>query len=230
MYTRKLGILLGLSPSDGAGREPAPPRAVAEAPGLGAAVREDLFTRLSKLKKISTTVFHTGEDFGEKSEANAPQAIPKWFSIVRQDARAPGERFADALRRMLSDGNAACAIGSQCPDLPLVYLKRAYLKLKHRDVVLGPAFGGGVYLIGLKKVVPGLLDDLPPRRRAWFGELLRRVESAGLACAVLPPWYEVDPAESLEWFETMLLARRIEKRDRLRASERALEEARKRAP
>jgi glycosyltransferase A (GT-A) superfamily protein (DUF2064 family) len=223
MYTRRLGILLGLSATESV-KAPSLAPPVPGARDLEAALLADLLARLSKLKKIAVIVFHTG---GEPRTAK-PSA-PRGVSFARQDARDPGDRLEDAFRRLLDGAGQACVMGADCPDLPMAYLKRAYVKLKHRDVVVGPTLGGGVYLVGLKRVFPGLFGNLSPRNGELFREMLRRVESSGRSCAVLPPWYEVN-AQSLSLFETMLLARRIEKKDRLHASERVLDTMRRRSP
>lgn len=219
MNHKKLGIILDV-PGGGVGARlallPEQERA------LRAALLADLFSRLSKLKKVSATLFHAGEDGGA-----AGVRIPRGYALARQAAGGPADRFESAFRVLLDeDGSLACVIGSQSPDVPLVYLKRAYVKLKHRDVVLGPALGGGLYLIGLKKLVPGLFEGLPWGEPELLGEFLLKVAAADLSCSLLPPWYEVNTPESFSFFETMILARKIEKKERLSAVERVLESMR----
>ena len=224
VYNRKLGILVRGSREE---IDPpvAPPLSVEQARVLYGAFLTDLFARLSRLKKVSATVFCAGE-----GPLFARDGIAGAFAVARQPDEGPGARFENAFRALLDrEGRHACVMGSESPDLPLVYLKRAYVKLKHRDIVLGPTYGGGCYLIGLKRMVPGLFDDLPWGEPSLLGGMLRRVESAGLSCALLPPWYEVNTAESLSLFETMLLARRIERKDRLPTVERVLESIRTRS-
>jgi glycosyltransferase A (GT-A) superfamily protein (DUF2064 family) len=224
VYNKKLGIFL-TDPSDETECRMVPPLDPMEARELYGAFLTDLFARLSKLKKVSATVFFAGDN---------PVVVRKWipevYPLAPQRGGSPGERFENALRALLDhEGRHACILSSQSPDLPLVYLKRAYVKLKHRDIVLGPTLVGGIYLIGMKRPVPGFFDTLPWGEVSFLGETLRRAESAGLSCALLPPWYEVNALESLSFLETMLLARRIEKRDRLPTVERVLEAIRSRS-
>jgi rSAM/selenodomain-associated transferase 1 len=196
-----------------------PPLTPDEACGLYKAFLVDLFDRVSKLKKLGVTVFHSGSD-----PAAIQRLVPDRYALVPQEGDTPGERLENAFRVLLHDAASfACVVGSDTPDLPLVYVKRAYVKLKHRDVVLGPTLDGGCYLIGLKKLVPGLFENV-----AWGGatvlfDTLRNVESEELSCALLPPWYDVDTPETLSLLRTMLLARRIERRDRLHRVEKVIE-------
>jgi hypothetical protein len=221
--SKKLGILPALPPQRGNDRRASLPFAPAEARELRRAFLEDLLSRLSKLKKVSVTVFHDEEDSDMVMDA-----IRRGFPPVQQASSPSGDRIEGALSRLLAGaGQLACAIGGESPDLPLVYVKRAYVKLKHKDVVLGPTLDGGCYLIGLNKQVPGLFEGLSWDETDLLALALERVERARLSCALLPPWYAVHAPESLPFLETMMRARRLEKRDRLHAVEKALETIRK---
>ncbi len=219
MYSRKLGIFVKIPEPGAVKTRLVPPLTPVEACNLYGAFLADLFTRLARLKKVDATVFYDGEN---------PDAIekllPRRATLARQEGDALGERLENAFRRLLSRECAgACIIGSDSPDLPLVYIKRAYLKLKHRDVVVGPTFDGGYYLIGLKRLIPGLFHGIPWGTTNVFAETVGIAEAERISCAFLPPWYDVDDVSSLSYFETMLMARRLEHRDRLFKVERALE-------
>jgi glycosyltransferase A (GT-A) superfamily protein (DUF2064 family) len=219
VYTKKLGILLHVpEPGVGHGVLP-PPVAAAASRDLHRAFIADLFARIAKLKKVPTTAFSAGD-----GAAVVDDLIPERCRLVKQEAVSESERIEHALGVLLeNEGSLVCLIGSTSPDLPLVHLKRAYAKLKHRDVILGPTFEGGLYLIALKARVTGLFQDIVWNDRMAFRGVLDRVRSKGLACALLPPWYDGNATENLSLLETMLLARRIEGRDRLRHVERVLD-------
>ena len=200
----------------------APPLTPVETCELYRAFLADLFVRLAKLKKVSSIVFYRGADGGALEDL-----IPARVPLVRQEGESLGDRLVNAFRDLIDTaGTPACVIGSDSPDLPLAYIRRAFIKLKHKDVVLGPTLDGGYYLVGLKKLEPELFREI-----AWGGpdvlrDTLRHVERLRLSCGVLPPWYDVDNIESLSLLETMLLARKIERGDRLHRVERVIEEIR----
>jgi hypothetical protein len=97
------------------------------------------------------------------------------------------------------------------------------MKLKHRDVVLGPTFDGGCYLVALKRIIPNLFRNVAWGETSALRDALGAVRSNGLSCALLPPWYGVDTVESLSLLKTMVLARKIERKDRLYHVERVLD-------
>lgn len=61
-----------------------------------------------------------------------------------------GARLADAFVTAFCEGaSRVVAIGSDCPDIHATDLAEAICSMPDFDVVLGPAFDGGYYLIGL---------------------------------------------------------------------------------
>jgi rSAM/selenodomain-associated transferase 1 len=196
-----------------------PPLAPDEACELYKAFLKDLFARLKKTKKVSGTVFYTGSD-----PDILRQIVPDRFQLVRQQGDTLGKRLESAFGLLLEDGaSSACIIGSDSPDIPLAYIKRAYLRLKHKDVVFGPACDGGYYLIALKRIIPELFQDIQWSSDKVLKSSLEIVQTQKLTCSLLPVWYDVDDVGSLSLLQTTLLARRIERRDRLVNCEQAIE-------
>ncbi|UCG53640.1 MAG: TIGR04282 family arsenosugar biosynthesis glycosyltransferase [Candidatus Latescibacterota bacterium] len=217
-YYRKLGVFAKIPVPGEVKTRLVPPLSPDEACELYRAFLNDLFARLSKLKKVSGTVFYSGKD-----ATIIRDIVPKRFTLAPQEGETLGERLLNAFRLLLSDeGSFATIIGSDSPDIPLTYVKRAYLKLKHRDIVVGPAFDGGYYLIALKRVIPELFRDIAWGEPAVLKETLHRAKTDGLSCALLPLWYDVDDAKSLSLLQSFVLARQIEKSDRLQHTERVL--------
>jgi rSAM/selenodomain-associated transferase 1 len=223
-YMKKLGIFVRTPEPGQVKTRLVPPLTDEQACDLYTALIMDLFARLAKLKKAAGTIFYTGGD---------PEAIrrmaPDRFDLEPQQGESLGTRLENAFSHLLeAEGSTAVMIGSDSPDIPLVYLKQAYLKLKHKDVVVGPASDGGYYLIGMKKVAKPLFEGVAWGTDNVLGDTLERAKRHSLSCAVLPLWYDVDDARSLKLLENMVLARRIGRRDRLRHTERVLERLRTR--
>lgn len=197
-----------------------PPLTAEQACDLYAAFLRDLFGRLAKSKKTGATVFFSG---GAREELNG--MVPDRYELVPQVEGNLGDRLVAAFSELLGGGtHAAVIIGSDSPDLPLPYLKRAFVKLKHKDVVLGPSFDGGYYLVGSRAPHPDLFSGIAWGGRGVFGQTVERVRDAGLSLALLPMWYDVDTPESLGLLRDVLFARRVERSGRLPETEAVLSE------
>lgn len=139
-------------------------------------------------------------------------------ALLVPETNAAGAAFAELLR---TDGDRAVVIGSNSPDVPLPFLKRAFQLLKHRDVVIGPAFGGGIYLLGLRAPMAIPLDQLEWGSRTALEPLLSVIERTKVSMALVPAWYLVDDAPSQQFFAQLTRARAIAQRSPSHRSERA---------
>jgi len=132
---------------------------------------------------------------------------PRVFADSEQEQ---GDRWVAAFSELLLEpGDRAVIIGSDCPDVPLPFLKRAFQVLKHRDLVIGPSFEGGCYLIGLRRNAPGLFRNIHWGSATVLEEMLDAIERERMTLALVPPWHRVHDAESLRAFETLNRARRM---------------------
>lgn len=217
-YFRKLGVFVKIPRPGEVKTRLSPPLTDDEACALYRAFIEDLFARLSRLKKIDVTVFWSGAD-----PPALDDMLPPRFRLERQAGENLGQRLSNAFRHLLADDrDVALIIGSDSPDVPLAYLKRAYVKLKHKDVVLGPSSDGGYYLIGLRKNVAPLFDGVSWGHDTVLEATLERIKEQSLLFSLLPLWYDVDEPRSLALLRNMILAKQIEHGDRLRRTEKVL--------
>ena len=104
------------------------------------------------------------------------------------------EAFEQGMRRVV-------VVGTDCPGIRPAHLARAFVALKHREVVIGPARDGGYYLIGLNRPAPDLFDGIP-----WgTGEVLQRTLDAAAASnrrvSLLDPLEDVDRPEDIPVWE-----------------------------
>lgn len=218
-YHRKLGLFVRVPAPGAVKTRLVPPLTEEEACRLYSAFLSDLMPRIARFKRADVVVFYTG---------GGPEPLrsiaPDHFQLVEQKGDTLGSRLAHAFDTLLADErDTAVVIGSDSPDLPLPFVKRAFQKLKHRDVVLGPASDGGYYLIGLKRRLPGLFDPVTWGTSKVLGETLGLVERLELQSALLPLWYDVDSRESLALLRSMMTGRRLERGGRLAHTERVLE-------
>src|SRR5205814_900045 len=71
---------------------------------------------------------------------------------------------------------------------------------------LGPSDDGGYYLIGLKHLHHRVFEQIDWSTERVFNQTLQRAREIGLATELLPTWYDVDDAGTLERLRRELAA------------------------
>jgi len=133
-------------------------------------------------------------DWCRKTIAYAPNgsgdAMRHWFGDLF-DYRAQGEgdlgrRMLAALERAFSDGaDRVILIGVDCPGVSEAIISDAFARLDQADVVIGPSFDGGYYLIGMKKPVKVLFTDIPFGTGETLQKTLTTARRGGIRVSLL---------------------------------------------
>ena len=119
-----------------------------------------------------------------------------------------GERMDNAFKAGFDQGcNRIVLIGSDCPDLTTAILEEAFKALDHHPVVLGPAADGGYYLIGLKKRLSNVFQDITWGTETVLEETLKALSSIEVSCTLLEQLSDVDTPEDLHIWEKTQKAR-----------------------
>ncbi|MFP6768554.1 MAG: TIGR04282 family arsenosugar biosynthesis glycosyltransferase [Planctomycetaceae bacterium] len=167
------------------------------AAALATAFLEDLVRRLADCgdRRILATWPQTGEaqDFFTQQSAGR-------FDLWPQPEGSLGDRLQAAFGAHLRPGlnDRVVVIGSDSPTLPTQTLAAAFDALDQKDVVLGPATDGGYVLIGLRRMVPGLFEQIDWSTAVVYEQTLQRLDAAGVRPAVLPAWYDIDTLDDLD--------------------------------
>ena len=121
------------------------------------------------------------------------------FPVHKQCGNDLGEIMADASTKVLARSEQVILIGSDCPDMDVEYLKKAFesLEVEDNDGVIGPAEDGGYVLLGFKKIEPQIFQNIP-----WGGnDVLEKTEDLiagkGLKFIRLLTLADVDRPEDL---------------------------------
>lgn len=85
-------------------------------------------------------------------------------------------------------------VGTDSPTLPVQYVTDAIRTLKTHDMVIGPAFDGGFYLLGMTGRRLCSFRGISWSTPRVLDELIAQV-SADTKVALLEPWYDIDTAE-----------------------------------
>jgi len=111
-----------------------------------------------------------------------------------------GRRLLGTFRSLRARGfRRIVVIGSDSPTLPPAILRAAFAALEQEsEVVLGPAEDGGYYLVGARRLLPGMFEGIPWGTDGVLRATLQALDHCGARAVVLPHWYDVDRPEDLE--------------------------------
>ena len=122
------------------------------------------------------------------------------WQFVPQVQEDLGARMREALVQQLDAGaSAAVLIGTDIPSLPADHITQAFDLLRTKDVVLGPSTDGGYYLVGVSKSAPEIFEDVEWSTPSVLAQTIDRVQRAGNTLGLVPPWFDVDTPDELDF-------------------------------
>jgi rSAM/selenodomain-associated transferase 1 len=124
------------------------------------------------------------------------------LSYQEQGAGDLGDRLARAAQSAFNQGSTrVIIIGTDCPALDTPVLQQAFHQLQQRDLVLGPAVDGGYYLVGSRRFIPEIFQEIAWSTDQVLHQTVHKAEQLGLAIAYLPLLSDVDYPSDLEIWE-----------------------------
>jgi len=167
---------------------------------LARAFLEDKVDQVRAVRGARAIVAFTPADPEAAAEMRA--LVGPDVELVAQRGRDLGERLANVAADVLAAGApAVLLVDGDTPTLPVAFLDEAALTLRAdagADVVLGPAWDGGYWAIGLRRPRPELFAGIAWSTRAVFGQTVRAARAAGLRVHFLPAWFDVDTPADLD--------------------------------
>jgi len=111
-----------------------------------------------------------------------------------------GKRLVHAFEDCFTQYERVVVIGSDAPFVsPLT--DEAFVALQKHGCVLGPAFDGGYYLVGLNRTTPNwreLFEDIPWSTSSVFVETVRNARAAGgIDVHLLRAMHDLDTASDM---------------------------------
>ncbi|HXQ71550.1 MAG TPA: TIGR04282 family arsenosugar biosynthesis glycosyltransferase [Pyrinomonadaceae bacterium] len=177
-----------------------PPLTASEAAALNVCFLRDMAENLESVSKTeSTSGFVVYTPTGSETAFNG--VLPEGFKLLAQRGAHLGERLCNATEDLLQQGySAVCLINSDSPTLPGSILIQAVESLARGGdrVVLGAAEDGGYYLIGLKHAHRNLFNEIAWSTSDVLARTTQRAAEIDLPVELLPPWYDVDDAKTLD--------------------------------
>ncbi len=131
------------------------------------------------------------------------------LSFMPQEGKSLGERMSNAFNHAFTLGAAkkAVIIGTDCPQITTQTIVKAFDELDTSEVVIGPSYDGGYYLLGLRRLIPEVFSNVDWSTNLVFDQTMKILRRSGIKPECLEMLRDVDTVEDLSK-EQILKARR----------------------
>ena len=120
------------------------------------------------------------------------------IQVVAQQGEGLAAALTSVFAHFAADrGQRVIAFNSDSPHLPASILTTAFDILTTRDVVVGPTYDGGYYLVGAKAAHAALFDGDGMGTKSALDALLARALRLQLSVGFTDPFYDVDVEQDL---------------------------------
>ena len=127
------------------------------------------------------------------------------FYKAQQTGHDLGERMYNAFAYLFDKGySKVLIIGSDCPALETKIVEDAFLNLNTSEVVIGPTFDGGYYLLGLKEPISCFFENKQWSTETVYQDTIQNIAALDLSHVVLPPLSDIDTMEDWLPFKDLL--------------------------
>ena len=173
-----------------------PPLSYAEAADLARALLLDQLQNLATFDAARLFIAFTPENAAVFFE----DFIDQGFTCFAQQGQLLGQRMSYAFQYLFDSGfENIILIGSDLPTLPVGFFHQGYASLdKSADVVLGPSADGGYYLVGLKRMIAAIFDDIGWSGADVLSQTIHKLDDLGVKYELLSEWYDIDTVKDLE--------------------------------
>jgi rSAM/selenodomain-associated transferase 1 len=160
----------------------------------------EIIRAIAKECQVCTEVHYTG---GSREE------MEKWLgadlTYKPQHEGDIGTRMYTAITQHLGYHKSIILIGSDCPAIDAPLLQSGLAALQHNDIVIGPAFDGGYYLIGVQGSIRQndlkyLFSDIIWGTEEVLRQTRERLHTLKLRYHLLKKLHDIDTPEDLRYF------------------------------
>ena len=136
---------------------------------------------------------------GDEDHPAFDVARQKGLDFIEQGEGDLGARLAHVTRMLFETYqlDQLVILGSDSPTLCDKHLDEAFERLALCDVVFGPSFDGGYYLVALNEAHAAVFRQIPWSTNRTLEYSWRQAKAASLLPELLPYWYDVDDFDDL---------------------------------
>lgn len=141
----------------------------------------------------------------------APDSSHPFFAACAREFGVPlreqsggglGERMRNAFDALLGD-LPVLLMGSDCPSMSEADLRRAAASLVTHDVVLQPAEDGGYVLVGMRRPLPAMFEEIEWGSATVMRDTRRRLRAVGATWREMPIRWDVDRPADVTRLQTL---------------------------
>jgi rSAM/selenodomain-associated transferase 1 len=126
------------------------------------------------------------------------RAVGSTVPIVAQTGQGLAAGLTSVFAHFTTRGHQrVIAFNSDSPHLSASVLAASFDALESDDLVVGPTYDGGYYLVGARASYPGLFTSDGMGTGSALETLLRRAGALGLSVHLTDPFYDIDVAADL---------------------------------
>lgn len=131
--------------------------------------------------------------YGSSADAAELARLSPGVPLELQGGAGLGEALCQGVARHAGAGGRVAIVSSDIPGIPQGSLRSAFAALADgADVVLGPAFDGGYWLIALREPHDEVFREIPWSTPAVLAVTRQRCLNAGLKLVELERWRDMD--------------------------------------
>ena len=110
-----------------------------------------------------------------------------------------GEKMLQCFKEILQKYKKVTIIGSDFPTLSSETVKQAFSLLDEHDIILGPSFDGGYYLIAMQQPHT-IFKNIEWSVETVLQEQIKNIEKQKLTFTLLKKEHDIDTEEDLQYF------------------------------
>lgn len=103
-----------------------------------------------------------------------------------------GHRLRSAFSELSEEYSRMIVIGSDCAEITPEHIETAAQALNDNDIVLGPVYDGGYYLLGMKGYHPEVITDIEWSTDVVAEQTISKAKSKGLSFQKIKMLHDID--------------------------------------
>ena len=115
-----------------------------------------------------------------------------------QKGKTLGDRMDFGFSEVLDECEKAIIIGSDCAQLQASHIEKAINVLKTTDLVLGPTFDGGYYLLGMRNLYNFVFENIPWSTEVVYDMTIQKAEEHEVSHTSIDKLSDIDYIEDWE--------------------------------